>query len=94
MNCEVTHVSSPDRFIMTHFVHASAAISLKVNAYLLQTHLLNTNQKKLSAFKSTQTALSEVIRYSLLKRLPEPSNLSAVLIRRRHSFKWSSFIDR
>lgn len=87
---EVTHTSGPDRFLMTRFAHASAAISLKVNAYLLQAHLLNRNQKKLSAFKSTQTALSEVIPYSLV----EPSNLSAVLITRRHSFKWSSFIDR
>lgn len=92
--CEVTHISSPDRFIMTHFAHASAAISLKVNTYLLQTRLLYRNQKTLSVFKSTQTALSEVIPYSLLERLLEPSNLSAVLITRRHSFKWSSFIDR
>lgn len=92
--CEVTHISSPDRFIMTHFAHASVAISLKVNTYLLQTHLLNRNQKKLCVFKSTWTALSEVIPCSLLERLLQPSNLSAVLITRRHSFKWSSFIDR
>lgn len=92
--CEVSHISSPERFIMTHFAHASVAISFKVDAYLLQTRLLNRNQKKLSASKSTPTALSEVMPCSPLKRLPEPSNLSAVLITRRHSFKWSSFIDR
>lgn len=51
--CEVAHISRPDRFIMTRFAHASVAISLKANTYLLQTRLLNRNQKLLCVFKST-----------------------------------------